>query len=76
MKEITSPYYYTVERLKPHGKKLDVWESDAWRGYAVRVGGTIAAIPDKEQVNKRIDAAIAFYKKKYPGILSLEEVKQ
>ncbi|ROV54488.1 hypothetical protein [Neisseria chenwenguii] len=76
MKEKMCPYWYTVEKLKPYGKRLTVWESNPVLHYSEAVGGAIIALKNEAEVEIRLTAAIERYKKKYPGLLSEEEVKQ
>lgn len=76
MKEKMCPYWYTVEKLKPHGKRLSIWQSNPALHYSSKVGGAIIALSDKKEVEIRLTAAIERYKKKFPGLLSEEEVKQ
>ena len=76
VKEKMCPYWYTVEPLKPYGKKLNIWQSNPVSHYSERIGGAIIALQNAVEVDIRLAQAIARYREKYPGMLSLTEVKQ
>ena len=69
-------YWYTVEKLKQDGKRQNNGQSNPALHYSSKVGGAIIALSDKKEVEIRLTAAIERYKKKFPGLLSEEEVKQ
>lgn len=76
MKEKMCPYWYTVETLKPYGKKLNIWQASPVLHYSERIGGAIIALKDEAEADSRLAEAIARYREKYPGMLSLKEIKQ
>lgn len=76
MKEKMCPYWYTVENIKPYGKRLTIWQSNPVLHYSHNVGGAVIALADEDEVAIRLAAAIERYQKKFPGLLSEEEVKQ
>ncbi|SAY50900.1 Uncharacterised protein [Neisseria weaveri] len=76
MKEKMCPYWYTVEKMKPYGKRLIIWQANGALHYSSKIGGATIALQDEREVERRLDAAIGRYKKKFPGLLSEEEVKQ
>lgn len=76
MKEKMCPYWYTVETLRPCGKKLNIWKANPVSHYSERIGGAVIALRDKTEVEIRLAVAIARYREKFPGMLNLTEVTQ